>query len=161
MKSPRMRSPGWNPTCFFQVVDLSTSRCFSPFKTLSVYSASSVRTREHKLKDILHLVLVSSSRTVSSQGVLYLHHRGMEGRKLLLLRRGRQNSVTRSPQSLIHVLYPVWTSVLWVGEHEYKISHPIHVGLTSSWSDLVASCTCIRPHTSSQLQGSVDIIMTS
>lgn len=85
------------------------------------------------MKDILHLVLVLSSRTVSSQGVLYLHHRGVEGRELLLLRRGRQNSVTRSPQSLIHVLYPVWTDIsfvsfdVYVGEHEYKISHPMWV----------------------------------
>ena len=88
-----------------QVVNLSTSRYmtaryFSPFKTLSVYSDSSVRTRENDLKDILYLVLLSGSRTVSSQGVLYLYHRGMEGRELLLLRRKRQNLVTRSLQSL-------------------------------------------------------------
>ena len=40
----------------------------------------------------------------------------------------------------------------------WLISHPIHMGLTSSWSDLVLSCTCIRPHTLSQLQDSVGIM---
>ena len=141
-----------------------TARYFSPFKTLSVYSASSVRTRENDLKDFTWFNLLLISHTVSSQNVLYLHHRGMEGRELLLLRRKRQNIVTRPLQSLICVISCVDISCLSfdcpLGTK--LISHHIHVGLTSSWSDLVASCTCIRPHTSSQLlQGSVDIIMTS
>ena len=81
------------------------------------------------MKDILDMVLLSSSRTVSSQGVLYLHHRGMEGRELLLLRRGTQNSVTRPPQSLIlvHLILILAFELIFcvhVGELGIRLPHP-------------------------------------